>query len=272
MKTRSKVIGAILIGLTGLIMAGCEKSTTSETDSWNINSAEKSAVIGQQTFDGLNALTDAAFNSSNLKSGSLGDCPVITLNISQLPYIVTFDWGTGCTGSDGIARSGMITISLSDKMGIVGSVATFTFTDFYSGGNKISGVHTITYAGLNTGNDWPRFDVHTEAVITFPDNKTITYDSDNIRLFAAGSDTPLNWSDDVWRIEGTSSGKTREGVNWTANCTSALVKKVACEWFDSGILVVTPEGGLASTINFGDGTCDNKATLAIGDKIINVEM
>ena len=256
----------------GFMITGCQKTAIDTSDPWNINSPEKSAVIGNETFDGLNSLTDAVFNSNNLKSLKLGECPVITLNISQLPYTLTFDWGTGCTGADGIARSGKISISLTGKMGTVGSVATFTFTDFYSDGNKISGVHTITYAGPNPGNGWPRFEVHTEAQITFPDNKSMTYNSDNIRLFAAGYDTPLNFSDDVWRIEGTASGTTRNGVNWTAKCNHALVKKVACQWFDSGTIVVTPDGGLASTIDFGDGTCDNKATLTIGDKTINVEM
>jgi hypothetical protein len=273
MKKNLLEISAIVFGIMILILAGCEKtSTTSEPDPMNINSPEKSAITAIQTFDGINSLTDAAFSSNNLKSLKAGECPVITLNISQLPYVVTFDWGTGCTGADGVLRSGKITISLTGKMNVVNSVATFTFQDFYCGGNKLTGIHTITYTGLDTGNNWPRYDIHTEAVITFPDTKTITYNSDNIRLFAAGSDTPLNWSDDVWRIEGTASGKTRSGVNWTATCTSALEKKVACQWFDSGILVVTPEGGTASTVNFGDGTCDNKATVTIGDKTINVEM
>ncbi len=272
MKTFTKSTAAVLIGLICLIPAGCEKSATDSSNTWDINSAEKSAVTAQQTFDGLNALTDAAFNSSNLKSGTLGDCPVITMNISQLPYILTLDWGTGFTGTDGITRSGMITISLSGKMGTVGSEATFTFTDFYSNGNKIAGTHTITYTGLSSGDNWPRFEVHTAAQITFPDNKSMTYNSDNVRLFAAGSDTPLNWADDVWRIEGNCSGTTRSGINWIGTVTSALVKKVACKWFDSGTLVITPDGGLACTIDFGDGTCNNKATLTIEDKTINVEM
>ena len=264
----------LVLSILGIIMlVSCEKSSTNdENDPWNANSAEKSVVTAQQTFEGLNSLTDAAFSSNDLKSAGIGDCPSITLDISQTPYTLTLDWGTGCTGNDGITRSGQITVSLSGRMDVVNNVATFTFDNFYSDGNKLTGIHTITYTGLNSGNNWPRYEVHTEAIITFPDNKTITYNSDNIRLFAAGSDTPLNWNDDVWHIEGSSSGKTRSGVNWTATCTNDLVKKVACKWFDSGTLEVTPQDGLTSTIDFGDGTCDNNATITIGDKTINVEM
>lgn len=277
MKKQSFLISAILIGFMVFTMTGCQKeTTTSKQDPWSANSTEAASVKGLQTFDGLNSLADAALSSSNLKVAGIGDCPVITVKLAPLPVTITFDWGTtGCVGLDGITRSGKITASLSGMMNVVDNVASFTFGDglngFYSNGTKVSGVHTITYKGLNPVNNWPRFDVHTSATILFPDNTYMTYISDNTRLFAEGSSTS-SWTDDVWRIEGTSSGKTRDGVNWTATCNNALVKKNSCQWFDSGTLVVTPEGGLARTINFGDGTCDNKATLTISGQTINIEM
>jgi hypothetical protein len=272
MKKRLLLITSILILFLCFIITGCQKdSTTNQQSPWDQNSAESSSVTGLNTFNALNSLTDKTFSTDNLKSAGIGDCPTITANISQIPYVLTFDWGAGCVGTDGVTRKGKITVSLTGLMNVVGNVATFTFIDFYSGGNKITGVHTITYSGLNPGNNWPRFDVHTDAQILFPDNKSMTYLSDNTRLLAEGS-TTLSLSDDVWRIEGTWSGKTRDGVNWTATCNNALVKKSTCDWFDSGTLVVTPEGGIARSINFGDGTCDNKATLTIGNQTTIVEM
>lgn len=272
MKTRLFLISTIFVWSMGILMTGCQKDkTTNQQQPWDKNSAENSSVTAMNTFDGLNSLADQAISSNNLKSLKLGACPVINLNISQLPYILTFDWGTGCTGQDGITRSGKITLSLSGLMNVAGKVATFTFTDFYSNGTKITGAHSITYAGLNPGNNWPRFDVHTNAQLLFSDNTSITYLSDNSRLLAEGAGT-LSWTDDVWHIIGTASGKTRAGINWSAAITNDIVKKNSCNWFDSGSLVVTPIGGLARTINFGDGTCDNKAILTIGGQTINIEM
>lgn len=265
-------ITSILSGLVILMVAGCQKDATDTTPQPNDNnSSEKSIIIGDQVFDGLNGISFNYLNTAGLKSATL--CPSITANlIAPYPLVINLDWGTGCTGAeDGITRSGKITVSLSGKMNELNSVATFTFTDFVSEGNKITGVHKITYMGLNTSNNWPRYAVFTEARIEFPDKKFITYSAEYIRLQSEGSAT-TSLTDDVWRIEGTSKGTTREGVAWTASYPSAVTKKMSCKWFSSGSVLITPAGGLPRTINFGDGTCDNKATLKIGDVTTNIEL
>ena len=257
----------ILFFLFLLILAGCQKDTTTTTTvsvPGDQNTSEGSIVISDQTFEGLNGIVNSSFTSLGLKSGTLGTCPTITGVTTALPIVITFDWGTGCASAeDGITRSGKVSVSLTGFMNVPNSVATFTFTDFVSNGNKITGVHRITYVGLNSGNSWPRYTVFTEAKIVFPDNKSMNYRAEYTRLQSEGSATAV-LTDDVWRIEGTSSGTTREGVAWTANYPSALVKKNSCKWFSSGSVLITPTGGVPRTINFGDGTCDNKATLTIG--------
>jgi hypothetical protein len=271
MKHATKVT-TILSGMAILMVAGCQKETTTTTPQPNdANSSEKSIVIGDQVFDGINNLSFSYFSSAGLKSAAI--CPAITATLStSFPLVITFDWGTGCPGTvDAITRSGKIAMSLSGKMNEPNSVATFMFTDFVSEGNKISGVHKITYKGLNAGNNWPRYEVFTEARIEFPDKKFMTYRAVYVRLQSEGLST-TSWTDDVWRIEGTSSGTTREGIAWIASYPSAVTKKMSCKYFSSGSVLVTPAGGLPRTIDFGDGTCDNKATLKIGDVTTNIEL
>lgn len=276
MKTQLLKITWISSILIVLMVAGCQKDSTTTTtpQPGDMNTSEGSIVICDQTFEGLNGLVNNYFAASGLKSGTLGSCPSINVTLTtSFPIVITCDWGTGCTSAeDGITRSGKISVSLSGLMNVTNSVATFTFTDFVNDGNKITGVYRITYKGLNAGNNWPRYAVFTEAKIEFPDKKFISYRAENIRLQSEGSATPLILSDDVWRIEGSSSGTTREGVAWTASYPSALVKKASCKWFSSGSVLVTPTGGVPCTINFGDGACDNKATLTIGDKTTNIEL
>jgi len=269
--TKIKCISSFLIVL---LLAGCQKDTTPTTtpQPGDMNTSEGSIVIGDKTFDGLNGLVFGQISTSGLKTGTLGTCPSVaaTLNAS-LPVSITFNWGSGCTSADdGITRSGKITAAVSGMMNMASSVITFTFTDFVSEGNKISGVHRITYMGLNAVNNWPRYSIFTEAKIEFPDKKFINYRAEYVRLHSEGSATPLIIADDVWRIEGNSSGTTREGIAWTASYPSAVVKKASCKWFSSGSVLVTPAGEPGRTINFGDGACDNKATLTIGDKTIDI--
>jgi hypothetical protein len=265
----------ILFFMFLLVLAGCQKDSTTTTTTpsqpGDKNTSEGSIVIGDQTFEGLNGMANGYFAATGLKSGTLGTCPAISSTATTtLPIVVTLDWGTGCTSTvDGITRSGKITVSLSGLMNVAGSVATFSFSDFKADGNKITGTHKITYKGPNAGNSWPRYEVLTEAKIEFPDTKFITYRASYIRLQSEGSAT-ATLDDDVWRIEGTSSGVTREGKAWTASYPSALVKKNSCKWFSSGSVLVTPTGELPRTINFGDGTCDNKATLTIDGKTTDI--
>lgn len=266
----------ILIILIALIIGGCQKESTTSTAivPGDSNTSEGSIVIGDKTFEGLNGIIDGFMATSGLKSAAIGSCPSITATLSNsFPIAITIDWGaTGCTGAeDGIARSGKVIASLSGLMNVTNSVATFTFADFVNNGNKITGVHRITYKGLNPVNNWPRYAVFTEAKIEFPDKKFISYRAEYIRLQSEGSAT-LAVADDVWRIEGSSSGTTRGGTSWTASYPSAVVKKSSCQWFSSGSVLVTPLGEVPRTINFGDGTCDNKATLTIGDKITIINL
>ena len=269
----STKITTILSGLVILIVAGCQKdTTTSSLPVTDISSSERSAIIADQTFDGLNGLTNNLFSTAGLKSATV-TCPSLSVSLTtSFPIVITGDWGTGCTNTeDGITRSGKISVSLSGMMNKANSVATFTFIDFVSNGNKITGTHKITYNGLNPGNNWPRYTVLTDARIEFSDQKFMTYHAEFVRLQSEGAAT-LAWADDVWRIEGSSSGTTREGVAWTASYPSAIVKKMACKWFSSGSVVVTPAGGVPRTIDFGDGTCDNKATVKIGDVTSIIEL
>ena len=263
----------ILFFLFLLILAGCNKDSAPILPALpgDKNTSEGSSVISDQTFEVLNGVANSVFTSSGLKGGTL-TCPTISATVTTtLPILVTMDWGTGCASTvDGVTRSGKITASLSGLMNVVGSVATFSFADFKNDGNKITGTHRITYKGLN-GSNWPKYEIFTEARIEFPDAKFITYRATYTRFQSEGSAT-ATLDDDVWRIEGSSSGVSREGKAWTASFPSALVKKNSCKWFSSGSVLVTPAGELPRTINFGDGTCDNKATLTIGDKTTEITL
>jgi hypothetical protein len=265
-----------MFSLIALILAwGCKKDgNTVDSTPLNVNSVEKSSLDAMNIFEELNVLAETGLGSTNLKSGDLniGNCPGISFNIIQAPLTVTLDWGTGCTGTDNVKRSGKIVITLTGMMNVVNSVATFKFVDFVTDGKKISGVHKITYMGPNPTNNWPRYLTLTEAKITYPDNTFETYRAEIWRLQSAGRET-ASVLDDTWRMEGSSSGVAKDGSKWTARSVSVLVKKGDCKWISSGKWVITPEKGAISTIDFGkDETCDDKATLTVGDKTTTITL
>lgn len=260
-----------------LILGGCQKDSTTNyvvPEAGSTNSSESTVVMADATFEGLNGYVESYLSLSGLKSSPIPIlCPSISATLTTtFPINISLDWGTGCSSAlDTTIRSGKLYISLSGKMNVPNSVATFTFYNFVSNGNTITGTHRITCVGLNAGNSWPRYKIFTEAKIEFPDKKFMTYRAEYVRLKSEGSATAA-LDDDVYRIEGSSSGKDRNGRTWSASFPSALVKKNSCKWFSSGSVLITPQGELPRTINFGEGTCDNKATLKIGDKITTISL
>lgn len=231
------------------------------------NSVEKNAVIITSTFETLADFAQLGFNATGMKDGAftIGSCPAVTVNYTTPPYSITLDWGKECTGSDGTTRNGKINISLDGMMSVKEKVATMKIENYIVDGKKITGTTKITSAGPNPGNGWPRYDIVSEGKIEFSDKSVVSFRYDGVRLLAEGANTPAI-NDDVWRTEiHSANGVNQDGTTWTGKSTKVLIKKGDCSWYNSGTYVITPSKGDIKTIDFGDGACNNIATLKIGN-------
>jgi len=274
MKRKLLYLITLTVALFFVFIFACKKEssqnqTTAVVDNTTLtaNSVEKNAVIAVTTFEGINQFAQAGFISNNLKAGSIsfGSCPTITVNYTTPPYSITLDWGTECTGIDGAKRSGKIDISLNGIMNVANNVATLKIENYVVDGKTITGTTKITSAGPNPGNGWPRYDIVTEGKIVFADKSVLSYKYDGVTLQSEGTATPTVLSDDVWRTEvHSASGVNQDGTTWTAKSTKVMIKKGDCKWYNSGTFEITPSKGDVITIDFGDGTCDNKATMKKG--------
>jgi hypothetical protein len=277
MKRKLLYLSSLFIVAVILFMYACKKENTKapvDNTPFNANSVEKNAVVATASFDGLNDFAQSGFDISTLKGGTstIAGCPSVSVNFQVPPFSITLDWGTGCTNSDGITRSGKVTMSLSGLMSEKNNVATMKIENYIVDGMKVSGTTKITFVGLNAGNNWPRYSIISEGKIEFADKSIVTYRSESVRLQAEGTRTE-SITDDVWRTEiHSASGVNKDGTKWTAKTTKVMIKKGDCKWYNSGTFVITPETGDIKTVDFGDGTCDNKATLKVGDKITEITL
>ena len=262
----------MIVALIFVYACSKDKSATLTTDNNNNTvatvSVEKNAIVAVSTFETINSFAQVGFISNNLKAGNLsfGSCPTIIVNYTTPPYSVTLDWGTGgCTGSDGMTRTGKIDISLNGMMTVANNVATMKIENYVVDGKKITGTTRITSAGPNPGNGWPRYDFTTEGKIEFADKSVLSFHYDGVTLQAEGVSTPSVIADDVWRTEiHSANGVNQDGSTWTAKSTQVMIKKGDCKWYNSGIFEITPSKGDKITLDFGNGTCDNKAKMTKG--------
>ncbi len=67
----------------------------------------------------------------------------------------------------------------------------------------------------------------------------------------------------IYLITGTSTGQTAVGTSFEAVISTAMRKEVECKHFVAGIVDVTPATRTKRLLNYGNGGCDNSATVII---------
>jgi hypothetical protein len=242
----------------------CEKNDLSEFDKGVLTSEEISASDG--LFDDILEQAEL-YEDPVTKSGSeLATCePTVTITYpeqTQFPRVVTIDFGTeGCTGFNDVVRKGKIIITVSSPFMETGSTRTITFENFYVNDFKVEGTKTVVYNGFNDVQN-PTWSVEISGQITTPEGKIIIHNASRTREWVEGYDTPRSFLDDIFSISGTASGINARGNNYSSEIVSPLVKARSCRWIQQGIVSTVCNDNNIS-IDFGAGTCDNKAIVSI---------
>lgn len=257
------------------------------------NSCQKDAVVpvfdelllsqqetqAEETLADIDMMVDEALdlNFGTLKSASiegslfLTDCPVTTVDKNANPQVMTIDFGTACTGKDGKVRSGKIIVT-SASFTTFPSIRDKSFDNYYVDGKKIEGSVTKTISKDQENNI--RTAAITENVtITFPDGEgKATRVANMTRQYQRN--TLANREDNQVVSWGTVEFTRISGVKVTKTVTAEdpLVFKVACHHIVSGTVSFTASNNRNWTVNYGNGDCDNKATLTIDDKTKEIKI
>ena len=191
-------------------------------------------------------------------ASKLGPCTVVTVSGEDFPKTVTINYGDGCWCRDGKFRKGSVVLHFTAPLRTAGSVLTITLKDYYVNRAHIEGIKTITNlsaAGVH------KFSVKIEnGKITWPNGRGFTYEGNRVITQIGGMDTRII-RDDVYEIEGRSKTVYANGVTVVKNTETPLVKKISCKWIVQGIVKIKINERTLY-INFGNGDCDNKASVS----------
>ena len=210
-------------------------------------------------------------NANLLKSASLDNslylssCTVVTLNTQSSPQTLTLDFGTGCTGKDGKVRSGKIIVT-SVAFNTYPSVRMKTFDNYAVDGKSVSGSIAKTILKDNV-NNIRTASIQEDITITLPNSEGTAHRvADFTRQYQLNT---LGVQDDNKIVSwGTFAFTRASGVKVTKTVQAAnpVVFSGACHHIVSGLVSFVTSTNHSWTIDFGDGTCDDKATLTIGGK------
>jgi hypothetical protein len=145
-------------------------------------------------------------------------------------------------------------------------VLTITLDNYYVDRVHIEGTKTITNGSDSSAH---KLTVQVQdGKVTWPSGRGFTYNSFKIYTEVEGMAT-ASCRDDVYSIEGHVEVKYANGTTVVKETETPLLKPVACQWIDQGILKIQINNRVFE-LNFGDGTCDNKAILSWGNKSIEI--
>lgn len=263
-----KRIFGIAIACATTLMFACTNDENITATEIGLEDVEIESTA-ESLFDDIDNTADEALSLSSIAGGRVGpgknipDCAVVTHD--EANGTITIDFGDGCEGRNGVVKKGVIAITYSGDRGTPGSFKTVTFQDFYVDSLHIEG--TRSWQNISESEESnPTYSITlTGGKITFADGTFMTRETSHVKtMFLNEEDNSLNES----TLSGSASGTNLEGLAYShvIDAVTPLLFKSACKEDRvfapvSGILVINVEGESEKVVDFGDGTCDNLATV-----------
>lgn len=271
---------AALLLSAAVVLSSCwriDKEPDLDTSS-NVTTAEGA-------FDDIQKLTEDA-SKQNASQAQMrlvyGDSLQVTIDPAwpdaTFPKTITLDFGEGVIGLDGKVREGVITIVATAPYQEPGAVLTTTPTDFKVNDYLVQGTKVVTNNGLNEAGNLNYDIIVTGGSITSPDGYTTTWESERNREWIEGQETTFLTDgltgilDDTYSITGTASGVTANDRFFNFIITDPLIVSLDCHWVKQGVLELSPEGLNTRSIDYGDGVCDNLATLTVNGNTYDITL
>lgn len=203
------------------------------------------------------------------------------------PVIVIISFPqSGCMGPDGRVRRGQIKTTYTNRLIVPGAESITTFLNFSVDSVTVGGTYKvknmvepiqITIFPPQYNHKWLISVVGGR--LGYPNGNVVEWNSTKTIEQVEGSHT-LPIQDNVFKIIGSSNGASiRNSVStwWNSETIEPLFKRTTCRWIVKG-KIRTVRRNLSNTspwvgiLDFGNGTCDNIATLNVNGNIRTITL
>ena len=199
--------------------------------------------------------------------------------------VITFPQ-SGCMGPDGRVRRGQIKTTYTNRLIVPGAESITTFLNYSIDSVTVGGTYKvknmvepiqITIFPPQYNHKWLINVVGGR--LGYPNGNVVEWNSTKTIEQVEGSHT-LPIQDNVFKIIGNSNGASiRNSVStwWNSETIEPLFKRTTCRWIVKG-KIRTVRRNLSNTspwvgiLDFGNGTCDNIATLNVNGNIRTITL
>jgi hypothetical protein len=279
MKTIKNLFGGVSTMMIAFVfvLASCNQSNdlVSNLDSQSLNNESTMDAQQDETAD----IASSALNSNDVFGGRVEDrddrleCATITKDPTNTKESgkITLTFNGDCKDDDDNVRTGKMIITWSGGRWFVpGSVHVIKLVGYTINGVAIEGTRTVTNVSTATSPlTWTIAGSHKS---TWPDGTTSERTVNKTRQWVRSSITP---KEDKWIISQTNpnvaaaTGINRHDKTYSVQITTPLQYFATCGRRVKipviGVKVVNigdpASGSKVYTVDFGDGTCDNKFTV-----------
>ncbi len=273
MKAKHLLIAGACI-VAAINFTSCEKNETPETPAAEIATTTELATR-QALIDNIAEDNNGVFMEASVSGGITGNRPVAgarpltpgilgggTVTITPLvgfPKTIVIDFGAGVT-YNGITRSGIINIVVSDSVRKTGSSAIMTFNNYKVNTFKVEGTYTWTNTSTVGVKSWKREVV--DGKVTNAQGIYWRHSGIKFVTQTEGVNTPFILADDSFSVTGNHSITNMLGRTRTVTVVTALIKSNSCVFISQGSIKIQGPTHYV-VIDYGAGTCDNQATWAL---------
>ncbi|MFN3968002.1 hypothetical protein [Flavobacterium sp.] len=264
-------IKKLVLGLTlSMFVLSCSKDESNSSSS-ELSDARVSAKIDMATEDVAKIAEDqyalqanpGAGRNSELETQALPPCATVDIQVTATTWTrtVTFD---NCTLPNGNVIDGTIIVSGSVNFDTPSHTISYSFVDFHHNDILIEGNRTIVRSLQSTATLAAVHPVATMSIdmtVTFPNGNVYHREGNRVREMIEGFGTPMIWADNVFSISGSWSTTFPAGTR-TSTITTPLRAEAGCPHIVSGVVTTVGTNNTA-TLDYGNGDCDNQATLTV---------
>ncbi len=262
-----KRVAFVLMTLTAFTFFSCSDSEMDEVAGFELESADLSSEETiASAFEDADVISDAGFDSFVDASGrgirdEILGCAMVEHD--TVANVITIDYADGCEGPKGRVRKGKIILEYSGGRSFaVGAFRRVTFDGFMVDSTTIAGVRTHMITAVDSEAGIVTAEITLEGgSLTFGDGTTATREANWTRVWSRNDNTTT--------VTGGASGINRNGDNYTVEIIEDILFARGC-WAGRIFVPVSGTkqftvGENVVTLDYGDGSCDNLATVTYGD-------
>jgi len=194
---------------------------------------------------------------------------VTPMDRGVFPKTVVINFGNGCLGRDGKLRKGKIITVYTGPMRVPGSKATTTFDGFKVDSVAVEGTHQVENNSTSSNLSFTTRVINGK--LTWDSGRWVKWTTTRTVTQVEGNGTPFYPLDDIFTITGAGRGENSRGASWAHEIIEPLVKKFTCRWISKGVMRVR-RNDTNALINYGNGDCDNKATVTINGRTVEITL